>query len=108
VLSAIKRPVAYKAIGNLKPKHSPLLAQLTPPSREGTVERHLWQVGGGYDRNLDSSKAIHEALDYIHHNPVRRGLVPDARQWPWSSYREWYGPDGGPISVDRTVPTLMS
>ena len=32
-------------------------------------------------------------MDYIHMNPVRRGLVDEARRWRWSSCR-WYAEDG--------------
>jgi hypothetical protein len=28
---------------------------------------------------------------YIHHNPVKAGLVPRAEDWPWSSAREFTG-----------------
>jgi hypothetical protein len=28
-----------------------------------------------------------EKLQYIHHNPVKRGLVELPEQWQWSSYR---------------------
>jgi putative transposase len=28
---------------------------------------------------------VHEFLDYIHLNPVRKGLVGDAKEWPFSS-----------------------
>ncbi|MEI6501745.1 MAG: hypothetical protein WCP21_12060 [Armatimonadota bacterium] len=106
IRTAIKRPVAYKAIRYLKTTQSPLLDRLTSQDGGELVQHSLWQAGGGYDRNLSSPKAIHEALDYMHHNPVRRGLVSEAGQWQWSSQSEWWGP-GGPIAVDKTLPTLM-
>jgi len=34
-------------------------------------------------------KTIQAAVEYIHNNPVRRGLVADALDWAWSSAR-WY------------------
>lgn len=30
-------------------------------------------------------------LEYIHNNPVRRGLVEGPGDWPWSSYRAYHG-----------------
>jgi len=30
-------------------------------------------------------------IDYIHANPVRRGLVAMATDWTWSSARFWEG-----------------
>jgi REP element-mobilizing transposase RayT len=107
ILQKIKGPTARRAITHLEATHSPMLADLRTMSQSGKVGHHLWQAGGGYDRNLNTAKAIHEALDYIHNNPVRRDLVSQARQWHWSSYCGWYGNDVGPIPVDRTLPTLM-
>jgi putative transposase len=48
---------------------------------------------------LDSDAAVLVKLDYIHHNPVRRGLVENAVDWKWSSCRNYEG-DGGVMSVD--------
>jgi len=42
-----------------------------------------------FDHNLRSIQGARKVADYCHLNPVRRGLVTDASQWPWSSYR-WY------------------
>jgi putative transposase len=36
-----------------------------------------------------SEKKLEEKLDYMHLNPVRRGLVLRAVDWKWSSAR-WY------------------
>jgi len=33
-----------------------------------------------------NQKKLHSMIDYIHHNPVRRGLVPLPEGWPYSSY----------------------
>ena len=37
----------------------------------------LWQ-GRGFDRALRTVKEYHETVEYIHLNPVRRGLVKRA------------------------------
>ena len=54
-----------------------------------------------YDFNVWSLKKRVEKLHYMHMNPVKRGLVPEAKLWPWSSFRFYqYGeenlctPDG--------------
>ncbi|MCA9235524.1 MAG: hypothetical protein KDA44_08625 [Planctomycetales bacterium] len=62
---------------------------------------------GGYDRNLRSVRDVHEKIRYVHENPVRRGLVATAVDWPWSSARA--GATGGdePLPIDRrSVPRL--
>ena len=49
----------------------------------------FWQHGGGYDHNVKSERALSEIIDYIHENPVQRGLCDLPREWRWSSAR-WY------------------
>ena len=87
-LQAVKEPVARKAIRHLKDHASEWLTRVTVP--EGRRLRHrFWQPGGGYDRNITSIEALRAMIDYIHANPVRRGLVARAEDWEWSSAR-WY------------------
>lgn len=47
----------------------------------------MWQTGSGFDRNLFSPDAISASINYIHHNPVRRGLCDRAIDYKWSSAR---------------------
>ena len=87
-LRAVKEPVARKAIRHFKDHASAWLARVTVS--EGRRLRHrFWQPGGGYDRNITSDEALRAMIDYIHANPVRRGLVARAEDWEWSSAR-WY------------------
>ena len=41
----------------------------------------------GYERNLTKPTTVLAAIDYLHHNPVRRGLVKRAVDWKWSRAR---------------------
>ena len=85
-LQAVKEPVARRAIAYLKTESPEWLARLTV--REGKRIRHrFWQPGGGYDRNITNSATLRLMIDYIHANPVRRGLVSHAEEWEWSSAR---------------------
>jgi REP element-mobilizing transposase RayT len=43
-----------------------------------------------FDHILRSDKHLRELIDYIHDNPVRRGLVPSADKWEFSSWHEMY------------------
>jgi putative transposase len=47
---------------------------------------HFWQRRF-YDFNVWSDRKRIEKLRYMHRNPVRRGLVLEPDQWPWSSFR---------------------
>ena len=46
----------------------------------------FWQARY-YDFNVCSEKKRIEKLRYMHRNPVTRGLVERAEDWPWSSFR---------------------
>jgi hypothetical protein len=42
-----------------------------------------------WDRFVRGEKEFAARLDYMHWNPVRKGLAEHPRQWPWSSYRNF-------------------
>ena len=50
----------------------------------------LWQ-GRFFDRALRTVREYNKAVEYIHLNPVRRGLVAKPQDWFWSSVREYSG-----------------
>ena len=52
-----------------------------------------------YDFNVFSEKKIAEKLDYMHWNPVKRGLVESPEQWRWSSYRFYALGEEGPVKI---------
>ena len=75
----------------------------------GKVTHRFWLRGGGYDRNLRSVSDVHEKIQYIHANPVRRGLVVNPEDWLWSSARAWLCNVDEPIGIDRdSVPPLVT
>ncbi len=93
LLFGIKRPFSFRIKKLLEAGGSPLVTKLTIRERPGKAAFRFWQEGPGYDRNLSTERAVLSAIDYIHLNPVRRGLVDQARLWKWSSCR-WYEQDG--------------
>ena len=62
------------------------------------MRRLSWQ-SKFYDHALRSRQEYDEALSYIHMNPVRRGLVSEPGEWPWSS-AGWIEERMGPIEID--------
>jgi len=48
----------------------------------------IWQARF-HDFNVFSTERGREKLEYMHNNPVRKGLVADPREWGYSSAR-WY------------------
>jgi putative transposase len=98
IVAGIKLPVARRAIHFLEETKSPWLEKITRQRGQHT-DRLFWQSGGGYDRNITCGKTLLQMIDYLHNNPVRRGLVERAADWKWSSAA---GFEGGtcPIAID--------
>ena len=44
--------------------------------------------------------AYWETIEYIHSNPVRRGLCDSETDWPWSSAGVFFGVSDGPLGLD--------
>jgi putative transposase len=86
-LAAVKRPCSARIKQELIASGSRLLERLTVCERPGKSVFRFWLEGPGYDRNLQHEKSVVAALDYIHNNPVRRGLCQQAVDWFWSSAR---------------------
>ncbi len=84
ILKRIKEPVGRKAVKFLRESSPDWLPRITV-QRGKRRERRFWQAGGGYDRNAQEATTILAMIDYIHANPVRRGLVTLAEDWKWSS-----------------------
>lgn len=66
----------------------------------------FWQPGGGYDRNVVEVATVHQMIEYLHANPIRRGLVEHAEDWEWSSARWYAGIRPVRIDMDDTIPAL--
>lgn len=63
----------------------------------------FWLAGGGHDRDVRSAKTVLSIMDYIHNNPVERGLCRTPLDYPWSS-AAWYEDRTGPLVVDPWCP----
>ena len=61
----------------------------TTAARECSNDRPpLWQKRY-YDRNIRDYAEFVEKLQYLHRNPVMRGLVGRAEDWKWGSFRHY-------------------
>jgi putative transposase len=108
ILTTLKQSVSKRALLWLGQNAPQFLSQLADVQPNGQRSHRFWQRGGGYDRNLRSVTNIYEKIEYIHANPVRRGLVDGPQAWPWSSFRAWETGGDEPIVIDRdSLPPLM-
>ncbi len=59
----------------------------------------LWQPRF-YDFNVGNEQTPREKLDFIHSNPLKRGLVKNPADWPSSSYLNYQPAKTGLIPID--------
>jgi len=61
--------------------------------------RAFWQERF-YDFNVYRGGKVKEKLNYMHANPVIRGLVNHPRDWPWSSWAHYAKSERGHVEID--------
>jgi putative transposase len=81
-------------------KRSGAKNQLSLPfGARAVLPRQFWQRRF-HDFNVWSYKKKMEKLRYMHFNPVKRGLVKDPKDWPWSSYSHYATGEEGIVRID--------
>jgi putative transposase len=65
-----------------------------------TGQRPFWQARY-YDFNVFTAPKRFEKLHYMHANPVKRGLVANPEDWPWSSYRYYQRGEQGRVKIKQ-------
>jgi len=88
------------ASGDAKPGNANLLIgalkranqEIGVPGEEKRADREIGVPGSGpvwhreyWDRFIRNARHFQQTVDYIHMNPVKAGLVAEARLWMWSS-----------------------
>jgi REP element-mobilizing transposase RayT len=80
-----------------------LRALTLPPTVHHHAYHRVWQRRF-YDMNVWSDKKVSEKLDYMHDNPVKRGLVEEPGDWSrlaGSRWRFYYLEDSSVLAMDR-------
>ena len=103
ILKAIKEPVGVRAVHYVQ-VHAPRWLPKITRVRGDRTERCFWQSGGGYDRNITEPRTLMAAIDYIHRNPLRGGLIERPEDWYWSSARWFAETAENPLRPDRVPP----
>ncbi len=71
-----------------------------PPTVHDESHCRLWQRRF-YPFEICSDEKRQEKLNYMHNNPVKRGLVSSPGDWPWSSWRFYFLQDASILRMDR-------
>jgi len=100
MLATIKQSVTRKALALVRKQAPTFLHRMLDEQPNGRKHYRFWQRGGGFDRNLWSDKAIAGEIDYLHANPVRRGLCNRPEEWMWSSAADYSQLRRGPIALN--------
>ena len=78
-----------------------MLARLRlPPTVHDESHFRVWQRRS-FPFNIYTEEKRREKLNYMHNNPVKRGLVSSPGDWPWSSWRFYYLQDASLLRMDR-------
>ncbi len=96
ILTSLKQPFAREVIARWRKLDAPVLNRLI----HSRGETRFWLRGGGYVRNTRADGEFVEKVNYIHANPVRRGLVDNPTDWKWSSARWHAGMRDGELPMD--------
>ncbi len=81
--------------------HKMLKALRLPPSVHSDSRYRVWERRF-YPYGVYSEKKRLDKLNYMHSNPVKRGLVPSPEEWPWWSSRFYYLNDTSLLSMDSS------
>lgn len=97
VMQAVKQGFARRLIAC---RHRAEGTRANSTESKGMEQVHIWQARF-YDFVVFSESKREEKLNYIHENPVRRGLVLIPELWAWSSYRHYAFGEAGPVLVNE-------
>jgi len=95
VLQALKLGFARRVLAQLRRRRN-----LRQASLFEHAPRHIWQARF-YDFNIWTDRKRIEKLQYMHRNPVKRGLVASPEMWRWSSYRSYAFGERGPVRLNQ-------
>ncbi|WP_428353813.1 REP-associated tyrosine transposase [Methyloprofundus sp.] len=86
-----KQMIQYLSKNNVKQ----ILEQLAFYKKAHKIDRayQFWQEGV-HPELIQSDEMMKQKIDYIHHNPVKRGYVDKAEHWRYSSARDYSGQQG--------------
>lgn len=102
VMQSLKQSVALRLLPKRKRRQSSQMELWKAP----VPINRFWQRRS-YDFNVFSEAKIVEKLEYMHRNPVKRGLVDAPELWRWSSYRTYALGERGPVGMDWLFPPYV-
>jgi len=95
-MQRFKSYTAKQIIAYLEQRRSSKLLELLALFKRAHKTETTYQVWeeGNHPQIIESEKVMRQKLDYIHHNPVKRGYVDQPEHWRYSSARNYAGREG--------------
>lgn len=106
IIKLLKQQTAFRILSTLRDAtdnldREELLERLRlPPTVHDESTYRVWQRRF-YPFNIYTERKRSEKLNYMHNNPVKRGLVAHPGEWPWSSWRFYFLGDASVLAMDR-------
>jgi putative transposase len=97
VLQKLKRRVAHRLRKRQKRASA---GQIPLPFAKCEEPPHSFWQPRFYDFNVYTQGKKTEKLNYMHANPLKRRLVNDPKDWPWSSWAFYWGGKDVLIPID--------
>jgi putative transposase len=76
-----------------------ILKQLTSRKLKSPTQKQFWQLRY-YDFNVSTPEKLIEKRQYIHRNPVTRGLVTQPEDYGWSSFNHYATGEPHPVEIE--------
>jgi putative transposase len=108
IMRDFKRFTSKKISGQLRKNHTKVLLEVLEKSAQtgkGNTAYKVWQ-DDFHPEAVYSEPFLQQKIDYIHQNPVRRGLVSKPEDWPYSSARNYVSNDETVITVDKFLERI--
>ncbi len=104
-MRSLKRFTANKIIQELKDENkTDILEKFRKQKRtyKANSTYQVWQEGF-HPKLISTEDMLAQKIDYIHQNPIRKGLVKKITDWEYSSARYYYLDEEGLIKIESIV-----
>lgn len=100
IIRDFKRHTTREIVNLIKQDNRSYIRRLLYKSfrKKGRNQLQIWQPSN-WAEVVESSWFFEQKLEYIHDNPVMKGYVNDPCEWRYSSAKEYYLGEKGPVMV---------
>lgn len=102
-MASIKKYSAKKIIEELKAdKRTDILNKFYELKKDYkiTSKYQVWQEGY-HPQLISSAEMFEQKINYIHYNPVKKGLVNEIEEWKYSSAVDYFSDIKGLIDIEK-------